>query len=156
MQPGETIRIYHADTGVVRDEPRIKKTDDEWRAVLTPAVYEVARSGGTEPAFTGAYYATKKAGLYRCACCGTDLFSSVDKFDSGTGWPSFSDPVSSLNLRTHRDTSFGMERTEVLCARCDAHLGHVFDDGPKPSGLRYCMNSASLIFFPGIVAIRQD
>lgn len=156
MPSSDLIPIYHADTGTVRELKRIIRTDEEWDRILDKTVFDVARKGGTEPAFTGAFYATKIAGLYRCACCGTDLFSSVDKFDSGTGWPSFSRPVSPMNIRTRQDTDFGMVRSEVLCALCDAHLGHVFDDGPPPTGMRYCMNFASLVFFPGVIAIRQD
>ena len=156
MPSSDLIPIYHADTGTVRELKRVIRTDEEWDRILDKTVFDVARKGGTEPAFTGAFYATKIAGLYRCACCGTDLFSSVDKFDSGTGWPSFSGPVSAMNIRTRQDTSFGMVRTEVLCGLCDAHLGHVFDDGPPPTGMRYCINSASLIFFPGIITIRQE
>ena len=111
---------------------------------LTPEQYDIARKEGTEYAFTGKYHNEKEHGIYRCACCGTDLFLSDKKFDSGTGWPSFSDPVSPLNIRTVMDSSQAMVRTEVRCARCGAHLGHVFDDGPLPSGTRYCMNSAAL------------
>lgn len=156
MPSSDLIPIYHADTGTVRELRKVIRTDEEWNQILDKPVFDVARKAGTEPAFSGAFYATKIAGLYRCACCGTDLFSSVDKFDSGTGWPSFSGPVSPMNIRTRQDTSFGMVRSEVLCALCDAHLGHVFDDGPPPTGMRYCMNSTSLVFFPGVIAIRQE
>jgi peptide-methionine (R)-S-oxide reductase len=144
--PGNTIPIFDAGTGTVKDVAPMIKTDDEWRAALTPEQFDVARKGGTEYAFTGKYHATKDHGIYRCVCCGTDLFVSGKKFDSGTGWPSFSDPVSPLNVSTVPDTTGGMMRTEVRCARCGAHLGHVFRDGPLPSGKRYCMNSAALSF----------
>lgn len=127
---------------------RLEKTDDQWREELTPEEYRVMRQKGTERAFMGAYWDTLTAGTYRCRGCGTALFDSETKFDAGCGWPSFYEALDEGRIREEEDTSFGMRRTEVVCATCDAHLGHVFPDGPKPTGLRYCINSVSLNLAP--------
>ena len=126
----------------------VNRTDEEWRQQLTPEQYEVLRRKGTEPAFTGQYVYNKDTGMYRCAGCGADLFHSDAKFESGTGWPSFTEPAVAENIEAHEDRSHGMVRTEVLCRRCGGHLGHVFDDGPGEAGLRYCINSCSLELEP--------
>ncbi len=139
--------VYGMDTRI-NAEREIALSDEQWRERLTPEQYAVLRQQGTEPPFTGRYWNVKEDGVYRCAGCGAELFTAQTKFDSGTGWPSFYEPAVAENVEVHTDTSHGMSRTEVVCRRCGGHLGHVFDDGPAPTGLRYCINSCSLELDP--------
>jgi peptide-methionine (R)-S-oxide reductase len=151
-QKVRTVKIVQFDdkgmkTGVTEVE-KVVKTDAEWHKQLDAEQFDVTRKAGTERAFSGKYWDNHDDGIYHCVCCGTSLFDSKTKFESGTGWPSFYQPLAKENVNEKGDHSFGMDRMEVLCTRCDGHLGHVFDDGPRPTGLRYCMNSASLNFVP--------
>jgi peptide-methionine (R)-S-oxide reductase len=143
----ENFSAAGKDLGAVR-VPKLVKSEADWKKTLQPLQFEVTRHADTEQAFTGIYAESKGDGLYRCICCDTALYDSKTKFDSGTGWPSFWQPIAEKNIVKQGDNTFMMERTAIACARCDAHLGHVFDDGPKPTGLRFCMNSASLKFVP--------
>lgn len=142
------VKVFDGDGHLVGpiEIARVEKSDAEWRAQLTPEQFQVARAKGTERAFCGTLLDNKQQGIYTCICCGLPLFSSDSKFNSGTGWPSFFQPVAEENIVEHVDSTYGMRRTEILCARCDCHLGHVFPDGPRPTGLRYCVNSESLAF----------
>lgn len=148
MTPTVSVKVFNCHGQLVGpvEVPRVEKTVEEWRAQLTPEQFQVARGQGTEPAFCGTLLDNKQHGVYSCVCCGLPLFASSAKFDSGTGWPSFFSPIADENVAVRRDESHGMLRVEILCVRCDGHLGHVFPDGPPPTGVRHCVNSESLVF----------
>jgi peptide-methionine (R)-S-oxide reductase len=148
MNDIEKVTQYNARTGNLEEMEKVVKAEEEWKKILTPDEFEITREKGTEPAFHNAYHDFKGIGIYECVCCGSALSSPDAKYDSGTGWPSFWGPISVQNVKTEKDRSWFMMRVEVLCARCNAHLGHVFDDGPETAGKRYCMNSVALKFVP--------
>lgn len=150
------VKVFNASGQLVGpvDVARVVKSDAEWKAQLSPSQFEIARGKGTERPFCGTLLDNKREGTYSCICCGLPLFASSGKFNSGTGWPSFFQPVAAENVITHEDRAYGMVRTEILCARCDCHLGHVFEDGPRPTGLRYCVNSDSLAFTDAVDVAR--